>query len=177
MNGPNSSLKRLQGLYLAAAVLRLVLFFAFPGLPELVAGRVEVSTPVTSFKRCMAPLFRQVHLHSSGRADHRDSTRGPFPLQPQCFALRWWRLPPSAPAAARSIPPAELRLLARLYVSVIYSGRPPKRQFSNSHRQFWGGRLDPAVYLSEEGQEMEWLCGRCTVRLHHLGAFLGLAES
>lgn len=57
MNGSNPSLKRLQGLYLAAAVLRLVLFFAFPGLPELVAGRVEVSTPVTSFKRCMPPLF------------------------------------------------------------------------------------------------------------------------
>lgn len=53
MNGSNPSLKRLQGLYLAAAILRLVLFFAFPGLPELVAGRVEVSTPVTSFKRCM----------------------------------------------------------------------------------------------------------------------------
>lgn len=64
MNGSSSSLKRLQGLYLAAAVLRLVLFFAFPGLPELVAGRVEVSTPVTSFKRCMAPLFRRDHLHA-----------------------------------------------------------------------------------------------------------------
>lgn len=57
MNGSNPRLKRLQGLYLTAAVLRLVLFFAFPGLPELVAGRVEVSTPVTSFKRCIAPPF------------------------------------------------------------------------------------------------------------------------
>lgn len=61
MNGSTPSLKRLQGLYLAAALLRLVLFFAFPGLPELVAGRVEVSTPVTSFKRCMSPLSSPRH--------------------------------------------------------------------------------------------------------------------
>lgn len=55
MNVDISSLKRPQGLFLTAAILRLVLFYAFPGLPELVAGRVEVSTPVNSFKRCMCP--------------------------------------------------------------------------------------------------------------------------
>lgn len=82
MNGSNPNLKRLQGLYLAATVLRLVLFFAFPGLPELVAGRVEVSTPVTSFKRCMAPLPPWANPQISVRADHRDSTRGSVPLQP-----------------------------------------------------------------------------------------------
>lgn len=38
--------------YAGAALLRLVLFLAFPGLPELLTGRVEISTPVTSFKRC-----------------------------------------------------------------------------------------------------------------------------
>lgn len=80
MNGSNPSLKRLQGLYLAAAVLRLVLFFAFPGLPELVAGRVEVSTPVTSFKRCMPPLLLLGRPHGSVRADHCHSTRGSLPL-------------------------------------------------------------------------------------------------
>jgi hypothetical protein len=41
-------------LYGAAAALRLLLFTVFPGLPNLLAGRVEVSTPVTSFKRCMS---------------------------------------------------------------------------------------------------------------------------
>jgi len=41
-----------QSLYLAAAALRLVLFVAFPQLPDLLTGRVEISTPVTSFKRC-----------------------------------------------------------------------------------------------------------------------------
>lgn len=40
------------GLYIAAAALRLLLFTAFPGLPDLLTGRVEISTPVNSFKRC-----------------------------------------------------------------------------------------------------------------------------
>lgn len=35
-----------------AALLRLVLFVAFPTLPTLLGDRVEISTPVTSFKRC-----------------------------------------------------------------------------------------------------------------------------
>lgn len=40
------------GLYAAAAALRLALFTLFPGLPDLLTGRVEISTPVSSFKRC-----------------------------------------------------------------------------------------------------------------------------
>lgn len=35
-----------------AAVLRLAIFAIFPGLADLLANRVEISTPVTSFKRC-----------------------------------------------------------------------------------------------------------------------------
>lgn len=45
--------KTLLLLFTAAAALRLGLFVIFPGLAELLLGRVEVSTPVTSFKRCM----------------------------------------------------------------------------------------------------------------------------
>jgi phosphatidylinositol glycan class U len=37
----------------AAAAVRLLLFTSFPGLPDLLTARVEISTPVTSFKRCM----------------------------------------------------------------------------------------------------------------------------
>ncbi|CAN8101584.1 unnamed protein product [Discula destructiva] len=61
MNADISSLKRPQRLFLAAAVLRLALFFVFPGLPELVAGRVEVSTPINSFKRLQEGLFLYNH--------------------------------------------------------------------------------------------------------------------
>lgn len=41
------------GLYAAAAFLRFILFTFFQGLPDLLTARVEISTPVTSFKRCM----------------------------------------------------------------------------------------------------------------------------
>jgi phosphatidylinositol glycan class U len=39
-------------LFGAAAAVRLLLFTAFPSLPDILTGRVELSTPVTSFKRC-----------------------------------------------------------------------------------------------------------------------------
>lgn len=51
MNGGKVTLGRTAGLFIGAAVLRLALFTVFPGLPDLLTGRVEVSTPVTSFKR------------------------------------------------------------------------------------------------------------------------------
>ena len=52
MNGGKSILGGTAGLYMGAAILRLALFTLFPGLPDLLTGRVEISTPVTSFKRC-----------------------------------------------------------------------------------------------------------------------------
>ncbi len=52
MNGDKVALGRTAGLLLGAAVLRLALFTLFPGLPDLLTGRVEISTPVNSFKRC-----------------------------------------------------------------------------------------------------------------------------
>ena len=39
-------------LFSTAAALRILLVVAFPGLPDLLTGRVEISTPVNSFKRC-----------------------------------------------------------------------------------------------------------------------------
>lgn len=44
--------KRKAALFGAAAAIRLLLFTSFPGLPDILTGRVEISTPVTSFKRC-----------------------------------------------------------------------------------------------------------------------------
>lgn len=51
MDGGKVTLGRTAALYIGAAVLRLALFTLFPGLPDLLTGRVEISTPVTSFKR------------------------------------------------------------------------------------------------------------------------------
>ncbi|PHH75587.1 hypothetical protein CDD82_4382 [Ophiocordyceps australis] len=57
-----SSLRRDRaGVYVGAALLRLVLTLAFPGLPNLLTGRVEISTPVTSFKRLQEGLFLYNH--------------------------------------------------------------------------------------------------------------------
>ncbi|KAL2057926.1 hypothetical protein ABVK25_001543 [Lepraria finkii] len=48
-------------LFGSATALRLLLFFAFPSLPDLLTGRVEISTPVTSFKRLQEGLFLYTH--------------------------------------------------------------------------------------------------------------------
>lgn len=43
--------RRKVAVFSAAFILRLVLVCLFPSLPDLLTGRVEVSTPVNSFKR------------------------------------------------------------------------------------------------------------------------------
>ncbi len=53
--------RRKAALFVAASALRLLLFLGFPSLPDLLTGRVEISTPVTSFKRCMSS---RLILHS-----------------------------------------------------------------------------------------------------------------
>ncbi|KAK8008527.1 hypothetical protein PG991_011078 [Apiospora marii] len=52
------------GLFVVAAALRLLLFTAFPGLPNLLTGRVEISTPVTSFKRCTCRRVCSLYNHN-----------------------------------------------------------------------------------------------------------------
>lgn len=44
--------RRQAAVFGAAVLLRLLLWVLFPSLPDLLTGRVEVSTPVSSFKRC-----------------------------------------------------------------------------------------------------------------------------
>lgn len=81
-----------------AAALRLFLFVAFPSLPDLLTDRVEVSTPVTSFKRRMSR--RRSRCLRLSIVLTRRSTGGSIPLQAQCVPLRWRRLP-SGPLALR----------------------------------------------------------------------------
>ncbi|KAG9247548.1 GPI transamidase-like protein component PIG-U [Calycina marina] len=52
--------RRKAALFGAAAAVRLLLFTS-PGLPDLLTGRVEISTPVTSFKRLQEGLFLYNH--------------------------------------------------------------------------------------------------------------------
>jgi hypothetical protein len=44
--------KQMASIFGAAVTFRLLLVILFPGLPDLLTGRVEISTPVSSFKRC-----------------------------------------------------------------------------------------------------------------------------
>ncbi|KAL3418079.1 GPI transamidase subunit PIG-U [Phlyctema vagabunda] len=53
--------RRKAVLFGTAAAVRLLLFTGFPGLPDLLTGRVEISTPVTSFKRLQEGLFLYNH--------------------------------------------------------------------------------------------------------------------
>ncbi|CAI7669260.1 hypothetical protein N7533_003204 [Penicillium manginii] len=49
--------RRMIGVFGVAFVLRLLLICLFPSLPDLLTGRVEVSTPVNSFKRLQEGLY------------------------------------------------------------------------------------------------------------------------
>ncbi|KAJ2955935.1 hypothetical protein NQ176_g11355 [Zarea fungicola] len=55
------ALRNKAGVFVGAALLRFLLFTAFPRLPDLLTGRVEISTPVTSFKRLQEGLFLYNH--------------------------------------------------------------------------------------------------------------------
>jgi len=52
--------RRKATIFGAAAAVRLLLFTAFPGLPDLLTARVEISTPVTSFKRCEIYILQTI---------------------------------------------------------------------------------------------------------------------
>ncbi|MCJ1366381.1 hypothetical protein MMC16_005509 [Acarospora aff. strigata] len=53
--------RRKAALFGAAIAIRLLLFTAFPSLPDLLTGRVEISTPITSFKRLQEGVFLYTH--------------------------------------------------------------------------------------------------------------------
>ncbi|KAI9838727.1 MAG: hypothetical protein M1837_002430 [Sclerophora amabilis] len=53
--------RRKAAVFGGAVVVRLLLFTAFPSLSDLLTGRVEISTPVTSFKRLQEGLFLYTH--------------------------------------------------------------------------------------------------------------------
>ena len=58
---PHNMHRRSISVVVFAVLLRLFLFTAFPALPDLLTNRVEISTPVTSFKRLKEGLFLYTH--------------------------------------------------------------------------------------------------------------------
>ncbi|KAJ9606100.1 hypothetical protein H2200_009061 [Cladophialophora chaetospira] len=53
--------RKTVAIYAGAGLLRLLVFLAFPGIPEFLTTRVEISTPISSFKRLQEGLFLYQH--------------------------------------------------------------------------------------------------------------------
>ncbi|KAI9680396.1 MAG: hypothetical protein M1829_001282 [Trizodia sp. TS-e1964] len=78
-----STERQKAALFASAALLRLLLFTVFPSLPDLLTGRVEISTPVTSFKRLQEGLF----LYTHGVSPYDGGVYHQAPLLLPLFAL------------------------------------------------------------------------------------------
>ncbi|ETI26688.1 hypothetical protein G647_10348 [Cladophialophora carrionii CBS 160.54] len=53
--------RKTVAIYAGAALLRLLVFVAFPGITDFLTTRVEISTPISSFKRLQEGLFLYKH--------------------------------------------------------------------------------------------------------------------
>ncbi|KIW82792.1 hypothetical protein Z517_02035 [Fonsecaea pedrosoi CBS 271.37] len=53
--------RKTVAIYAGAIVLRLVIFLAFPDIPDFLTARVEISTPISSFQRLQEGLFLYQH--------------------------------------------------------------------------------------------------------------------
>ncbi|KAJ9148738.1 PIG-U-domain-containing protein [Coniochaeta hoffmannii] len=143
MNGGEVTLGRTARLYIGAAVLRLALFTIFPGLPDLLTGRVEVSTPVTSFKRLQEGLF----LYNHNVSPYDGGVYHQAPLFLPLFSL----LPSSAtfPIFTYLLYVAVDLLSADALLKIADSGEAvSSRLFTSPRREKrWSGFVIAAVYL------------------------------
>ncbi|KAI0020731.1 PIG-U-domain-containing protein [Xylariomycetidae sp. FL0641] len=131
------------GLYAAAAALRLALFTFFPGLPDLLTGRVEISTPVTSFKRLQEGLF----LYNHNVSPYDGGVYHQAPLLLPLFSL----LPdPSAyPVFTYVLYTAVDILSAHALYKVAESGEAASSRLFTSRRKErrWNGYVVAAFFL------------------------------
>ena len=67
---------RAIGVFVGAAVLRLIVFLAFPQIPEFLSTQGEISTPISSFKRLKEGLF----LYSRGVSPYDGGVYHQVPL-------------------------------------------------------------------------------------------------
>jgi len=67
-------------LYYTAIAVRLALFKLAPSLSAILGSRVEVSTPITSFKRRRKPTWTHDYMTA---LMNLDSTRGPLSIPPR----------------------------------------------------------------------------------------------
>ncbi|KAJ5543272.1 hypothetical protein N7535_005700 [Penicillium sp. DV-2018c] len=127
----------------AAFVLRLLLICIFPSLPDLLTGRVEVSTPVSSFKRLQEGLF----LYARNVSPYDGGVFHQAPLLLPLFAL----LPD---AKSSPLPTAIFYFLvdllnAHALVSISESNQSVKSRFHSAIRKHvrWDGVSVAAWFL------------------------------
>ncbi|CAK7212603.1 hypothetical protein SBRCBS47491_001522 [Sporothrix bragantina] len=136
------TLGRTAALFAAAATVRLALFTVFPGLPDLLTGRVEISTPVTSFKRLQEGLF----LYNHNVSPYDGGVYHQAPLLLPLFSL----LPPSSlPIFTYLLYIAVDLLSAHALVQIADSGEAgTSAKFTSPRREKrWSGFVVAAVYL------------------------------
>lgn len=75
--------KRALGVFIGAATLRIVVFLAFPAIPDFLSTQVEIATPVSSFKRLQEGLF----LHERGVSPYDGGLFHQAPLLLTIFGL------------------------------------------------------------------------------------------
>jgi phosphatidylinositol glycan class U len=73
-------------IYAGAALLRLLVFFAIPSIPDFLTTQVEVSTPISSFKRLQEGLF----LYRRGVSPYDGGVFHQAPLLLVIFELIPW---------------------------------------------------------------------------------------
>ncbi|CAK7262431.1 hypothetical protein SEPCBS57363_000018 [Sporothrix epigloea] len=143
MNGGRTmTSRRTTALFAAAAVVRLTLFTVVPGLPDLLTGRVEISTPVTSFKRLQEGLF----LYNHNVSPYDGGVYHQAPLLLPLFSL----LPPSSlPVFTYLLYIAVDLLSAHALARIAESGEAgASAKFESPRREKrWSGLVVAAVYL------------------------------
>ncbi|KAF4311534.1 gpi transamidase component pig-u [Botryosphaeria dothidea] len=126
-----------------AAALRLFLFVAFPSLPNLLTDRVEISTPVTSFKRLQEGLYLYTHNVSpyDGGVFHQAPLLLPlFSLLPDIYSF---------PLATNLVYIAVDLLSANALMQVAETGENVSARLFTSPRKgmHWSGLAIAAGYL------------------------------
>lgn len=143
-----------------ALLLRLALFFIFPSVPETLANRVEISTPVTGFKRLQEGLFLYKHGVSpyDGGVYHQVWDR-------HLVRNRWWSNANTPTSTGPTVP----RLLQHLQLDVCHQPYLyPRRLFCgtcfNGYFSFRSCSFQRTIHIKSERLPMGAVEGWTGVR-------------
>lgn len=143
MNPYSTGSHQKAGLFLSGAAVRLTLFLLFPSLPDLLTGRIEISTPVSSFKRLQEGLF----LYNHNLSPYDGGVFHQAPLLLTLFSLL--PNPSSWPIFTYLLYIAVDLLCADALITIANSGEAGGAKLFISPRRSkkWSGYVIAAVYL------------------------------